>query len=282
MLSLIFPIIAILWAKLWTLFDKINFNKTNFHPSKQIFLVFVVMFLCSILWFFIIWEKVPEFSLELYWLVLLIIFLSFFQNYFQFHGISKKDLQVREPISLLWPLITAWLWYVIFPSERELKYIVAIFLALLVLYAFNFKKNFKVSFDKGIIFIFLWVLFGAVIENIFKYLLLFIWPEYLLLLRSAGILILLLVFKQVLISKKHFPIKWIKFWLIAWFFYFAGHLARLYSIQELWLNLTVLLLFLGPVLIFFFSFFILKEKVELKNIISSFLILSIVLGTIII
>jgi drug/metabolite transporter (DMT)-like permease len=131
------------------------------------------------------------------------------------------------------------------------------------------------------LFIFGGVFTSAILANIYKYGLNIISPELLLTLRTAWILLLLLLFKQVIISKKSFPIKALKLWFLSGFFYFIWHLARLYSIQELWLNLTILLLFLGPIFIFFFSFFILKEKVELKNIISSFLILLVVIVTII-
>lgn len=281
MFNLIFPIVAIVWEKLWNTFDKINFNKTNLKPSNQIFLVFIMMFLGAIIWFFVTWEKLPNFSIKLWLLIFVIIGISFFQNIFQFHWISKKDLQTREPIILLNPIITAGISYIIFPSEREYKYIIAIVLAILVLYIFKFRKNFKIDFDRWFLLIFLWVTCSAILANMYKFWLQIITPELLLVLRTSGILLLLLLCNQVLINRKNFPINALNIWFISWFFYFAWHLARLYSIQELWLNLTVLLLFLWPVFMFLFSFFILKEKVEFKNIISSFLILFIIICTVI-
>jgi hypothetical protein len=46
------------------------------------------------------------------------------------------------------PIITVGIAYVIFPSEREEKYIIAILLSILILYIFNFRKKIKISFDK--------------------------------------------------------------------------------------------------------------------------------------
>ena len=282
MFNFLFPLIAIIWEKLWNSFDKINFNKTKIKPQNQIFLVFIVMFLWAIVWFIVKWEKIPNFSLELFVMILVIIFISFFQNIFQFNWISKKDLQAREPIITLAPIITACIAYIVFPSEREEKYIIAILLSILILYIFHFKKSFKITFDRWILLIFGWVITSAVLANIYKYGLNIISPELLLTFRTAWILLLLLLFKQVIITKKDFSNKALKLWLLSGCFYFIWHLTRLYSIKILWLNLTILLLFLWPVFIFLFSFFILKEKIEMKNIISSFLILGVVIGTIVI
>jgi hypothetical protein len=48
MFNFIFPVIAMLWEKLWNSFDKISFNKKYITASNQMFLVFVAMFLWSI------------------------------------------------------------------------------------------------------------------------------------------------------------------------------------------------------------------------------------------
>lgn len=280
MFNFLFPIISILWEALWNTFDKINFNKTKLKAQNQMFLVFLIMAFGSSLTFIFWWNKIPQFSLMLIFLIISIVLISFFQNIFQFHWISKKDLQTREPIISLQPIITVVIAYIIFPSEREIKYILAIILSVLVLYFFKFRWNLKISFDKGILQIFLWVFTASILANLYKFTLWIVSPEFLTICRTIGILIMLILFKQVVLNKSNFNTKQIKYWFLAWFFYFIWALANLYSIKELWLTFTILLLFLWPVFVFLFSFFILKEKVEIKNIISSIIILFIVIITI--
>lgn len=280
MFNFLFPIISILWEALWNTFDKINFNKTKLKAQNQMFLVFLVMAFGSSLTFIFWWNKIPQFSLMLIFLIISIVLISFFQNIFQFHWISKKDLQTREPIISLQPIITVVIAYIIFPSEREIKYILAIILSVLVLYFFKFRWNLKISFDKGILQIFLWVFTASILANLYKFTLWIVSPEFLTICRTIGIVIMLILFKQIVLNKSNFNTKQIKYWFLAWFFYFIWALANLYSIKELWLTFTILLLFLWPVFVFLFSFFILKEKVEIKNIISSIIILFIVIITI--
>ncbi|MDD4151004.1 MAG: EamA family transporter [Candidatus Gracilibacteria bacterium] len=280
MFNFLFPIISILGEALGNTFDKINFNKTKLKAQNQMFLVFLIMAFGSSLTFIFGGNKIPQFSLMLIFLIISIVLISFFQNIFQFHGISKKDLQTREPIISLQPIITVVIAYIIFPSEREIKYILAIILSVLVLYFFKFRGNLKISFDKGILQIFLGVFTASILANLYKFTLGIVSPEFLTICRTIGILIMLILFKQVVLNKSNFNTKQIKYGFLAGFFYFIGALANLYSIKELGLTFTILLLFLGPVFVFLFSFFILKEKVEIKNIISSIIILFIVIITI--
>ncbi len=284
MFNFIFPILSILLENLWNIFDKLNFNITKIKPANQIFLVLSVLLIWAVSVSVFMWTKIPYFSFELILMISIIILLSFFQNLFQFYWVKKKDLQAIEPLKALWPLITSVIAFFTFPSEREIKYIIAIFLAILILIIFNYnyQKSKRIKIKTWTLLILWSIICSWILTNTYKFVLNTITPELLVIFRTAWIVILLPLFWVVKINKKSFSKKSLKIGLIAWIFHFLWHLTKLYSIKILGLNFTILLIFLWPVFIFFFSFFILKEKVETKNIISSFLILLIVVFTILI
>jgi hypothetical protein len=62
--------------------------------------------------------------------------------------------------------------------------------------------------------------------------------------------------------------------------YIIGNLSRLYSIQYLGLNFTILVLLLGPGLIYMASSLVLNEEVRLKQVATSTVLLMIIIWTV--
>jgi drug/metabolite transporter (DMT)-like permease len=92
--------------------------------------------------------------------------------------------------------------------------------------------------------------------------------------RVVGVLILLLLVTKISYKFKNNKTKVLG--SLAGVFYFIGVIAYLLSIKHLGLNLTIILLFLHPVLTYFLSAEILKEKLNFRRMISNILLLIVV------
>jgi drug/metabolite transporter (DMT)-like permease len=234
------------------------------------------MFVGIVLFILFFQDPLPKTNLFLVVLLLVMIFISLYQNIFEAKGIKLKELSFRESITGIEPIIAGSLAFLIFPSEREIKYLVGIILGGLILYFGNRKKKHKFSLDKGTLYLFLAISFAAILSNIYKFGLETISPNFIFFFRIGGVLLFLIFFKHAN-RIKDVESKGKKMALLSGIFYLAGSLANLYSIQKLGLNLTILIMMLGPALIYVFSFTLLKEKFQLKRIIMSILLLSLVL-----
>jgi drug/metabolite transporter (DMT)-like permease len=278
---IIYPFLALFGEKLGKTINKYNFRKNKTNSFQEIFLNFLTMFVVTVIFTLFFSNKPFEINFTLFFLLIAMIVISFLQNVFEFNGVSKKDLCFREPISNLQPLIASFMAFVIFPSEREIKYVFAIILGVLIWYFFSRKKDQKINFDKGTLFIFGGVIFSAILVNIYKFGLETLLPEYIYLVRIAGVIFLLLMFKGKFIFSNFQP-KGINLGILGGIFYSLGFLTRLYSIMFLGLNFTLVVLLMGPVLVYLFSYFFLKEKISKKQLFASGLITSIVLITVLI
>ncbi len=279
-MSLLYPIIGVIGEVFGKVSDKFNFKRNKIKPTQEIFLVFLIMVIGTICFMVITKTELPVFSVTLFFLIILIILISFFQNIFEFNAVKTKDLSFREPFVNLQPVITSFLAFIIFSSEREIKYLIAIVLGTIILYIGNFEKKQRFNLDKGTVYIILAILFSAILSNIYKFGLEIISPEILLFVRVAGVLILLILIKQITfegLNKKK-----ITTGTYAGIFYLIGNLASLYSIKYLGLNFTIMILLLGSALTYILSHIILKEKILLRRIITSILLLILVVVTTII
>jgi drug/metabolite transporter (DMT)-like permease len=207
-------------------------------------------------------------------LIALIIAVSFGQNFFDYVGLSAKDLSLREPINNLGPILTSFLAYALFPSERKIKYIIAICIGVIILYIGSADRKLRLRLDKGTIYLFLGVVCSATLANVYKSGLKTIAPTYLLLFRAAGVLLLTrLFFKPNLKSLKKSQIA---LGVGSGCIYIVGNLTQLYSIKYLGLDFTIMILLLGPGLIYIGSSLVLKEKVQRRQIITSALLVLII------
>lgn len=273
-MSILQPLIAIIGESIAKTIDKLNFNKNKIKPTQLIFLIFSGMFIGLISFILITQESFPILDIKLVSLILLMIIFSLAQNIFDFTGISSKNLSFREPINNFEPIMASFIAFILFPSEREIKIIVAIIIGAIVLYLGNSDKKLDLKLDKGTICLFLAMICSAILVSIYKFGLEFISPSYLFIFRVSGILLILPLLKKI--NFKELSTTQISYGLFSGFIYFGGFIFRLFSIKNLGLNFTILILLLGPALTYFLSKIILKEKIQFKKIVISFILILII------
>jgi drug/metabolite transporter (DMT)-like permease len=277
-MNFFYPILSIITEVTAKAIDKFNFKIHKINYKQLIFLAFSIRGLAIFLLIVFLRIRFPELNFSLTTLLLIIVLVSFLQNIFEFKGLSFKDLSYRQPISDFQPILASFLAFLIFSSEREIKYVIAICFGSIILYWLNFQKNIH-NIDKGTWYILIGVFFQALLSNLYKLSLNSISPEYIILFRTLGVLILLLIFTKV--NLRTVTPKQCKFGFISGILYLIGSLAALYSIKLFGLQFSILILMLNPIFLYWLSFLFLKEKIELKKVISSFALVCLVIATII-
>jgi drug/metabolite transporter (DMT)-like permease len=220
-------------------------------------------------------QPIPSITLATAGLIIFMVIVSFGQNFFDYEGMHTKNLSLREPINNFQPVLAAFLAYLLFPSERNNKYIIAILAGAVILYISNANRKLRLEIDKGTIYLFLAAVASAILASIYKVGLEHASPFYMLLFRSIGVLLLIgLFFKpRPRDIKKAQAI----FGIGSGILYIIGNLLQLYSIQHLGLNFTIMILMLGPTLIYAGSALVLEEKVLPKQIVASVMLLAIII-----
>ena len=277
-MGIIQPLIAIAGESIAKTIDKLNFNKNKIKPAQLIFIIFSGMFISLISFILITQESFPILDLKLVGLISLMIIFSLAQNIFDFTGISSKNLSFREPINNFEPIMASFIAFILFPSEREIKIIIAIIIGAIVIYLGNSDKKLNLKLDKSTIYLFLAMICSAILVSIYKFGLEFISPSYLFIFRVSGILLLLPLLRKINFNKMN--TSQISYGLFSGFIYFGGFLFRLFSIKNLGLNFTILILLLGPALTYFLSKIILKERIQFKKIVISIILILIIVLTI--
>lgn len=277
-MDFIYPVLSVAGESIGKTVDKLNYNKNKIKPRELVFLLFATMTASLLAFSFITHQPLPAVSLGLGVLVVIMIVISFGQNFFDYVGLSTKNLSLREPINNFEPILASALAYALFPSERNIKYMVAIFIGVIILYLGSADRKLKLSLDKGIIYLFLAMACSAILASVYKFGLETVSPTYLLLFRTAGVLLLTwLFFKPHL---KSLGRKQITFGVGSGFIYILGNLSKLYSIQYLGLNLTIMVLLLGPAIVYMCCSVVLKEGVQLKQLATSAALLMIIIWAI--
>lgn len=269
------PLLAVFSESIAKTIDKANYNKNKIKPRELLFLLFTTMALGTGLFLAFTDQDLPVLSLGLVGLIALVIIISFAQNLFDYIGLSTNNLSLREPIINFQPILAGFLAYLLFPSERNIQYLVAIVLGVAVIYFGSSQRRFKLQFDRGVVYLFLGTVCSAILVNVYKLGLETIPAPYIFLFRSTGVLLLLLLFFKPNLKKLNG--NRIKLGVGSGLLYIVGSISQLYSIQYLGLNFTILLLLLGPGLIYIASSFVLKEKVTRKQIATSVALLAIII-----
>jgi drug/metabolite transporter (DMT)-like permease len=271
----LYPLISVLSESIAKTIDKANYNKNKIKPRELLFLLFLTMSAGTGVSLLFIDQTFPALSLSVVALLTLVIVISFGQNFFDYVGLSTKNLSLREPIINLQPIFASFLAYILFPSERNIKYIVAIILGVAIMYIGSSRRKFKLTLDKGILYLFTGTVCSAILVNIYKLGLETIPALYLLLFRTAGVLLLLRLFFRP--NLKSLTSNQVGLGVGSGLIYIAGNLGQLYSIQYLGLNLTILLLMIGPGVIYLASSLVLKEKVQYRQVATSAALLTVII-----
>lgn len=274
-MSFLYPLLSVVSEAFGKTIDKLNYQKNKIQPNQLLFLLFGTIVTGLLVPAVFIHQSAPKMSVAFIGLVIFMIVVSFCQNFFDYVGLRTKNLSLREPINNFQPILAGFLAYVLFPSERNPKYIIAILIGTAILYVANSNRRLRFEFDAGTIYLFLGVVCSAVLSSVYKLGLESVSPFYLLLIRAVGVLLLVWLFFRPNLKnlQKNQTILGIGSGLL----YLIANLAELYSIKYLGLNLTIMVLMLGPAIIYMGSFVVLKEKVLPKQIVASVALLSVIL-----
>lgn len=283
-MAFLMAISAMIMANGGNVLSKKNFKETKVSWNDHIFWVFIIFTTLSGFVNHFYWWNYWTIDGEYIFMMFAFILVSMLMNISQFEWIKKTTIQEREPIISLTPLITIIIAFAIFPSEREIKYVIAIVLAMIVVYYFNIKWKswLKINFKHIVNWWIFWVILEAlskwVLMNFYKYWTWNISAEFMVFSRSFWMLVIMILIWMV--TRETIKTKWKNLWMFAWWLYFLWHFINLHIIENVGVIFTVMLWLLWPVVSYSFSYLFLKEKIEKKNVISSFLIISIILITV--
>ncbi len=272
-MSLIFPVgAAILQAASYTL-DKVVLSVKKITYKTYVGLSFPLIFLITLLIFFIF---KPPLSLSLlsgkfFYLILFSVVLTIITNLIFYRALDAEKLSEIETLSLTGNITLIIFTSFIFASERNP---LVIFLALIasssVIWSHWRKDHLQIA-KKTKLYL-LWTLlispFGAIIIKI----ILTAWNPISFELVRTGLVALILgpLFlryeKKASLKAFLLLIATNALTTIAWIFYF-------FSFQKLGIIQTVLIFSLQPLLVYFASIFLLKEKFHWKKFTSFFIIL---------
>lgn len=274
-MNIAYPLLAILGESFGKTVDKLNFNKNRIAPNQLIFLLFSTM--VAGLSVALVFAEVPFPSIPagIGILIAAMIAISSASNFFDFKGLSTTNLSVRQPIANFQPILASFLAYLIFPSERDPKYILAIVAGSAILYLINSDRRLKLKVDRGVIYLTLAMVCSAVLQSVYKLGLESVAPMYLLLFRAAGVLVFSILFLKLNLPSLNK--KQVGYGVGAGLLYLLGNLGELYSIHSLGLNATILILLLGPALVYLLCALVLREKVLFRQVAGSAALLLIVI-----
>lgn len=269
-----FPIISAASLAIAYVIDKLILNKFPMTSKDFTSILFVFMSLfCLPLIFF---SDFKDINLLLIWALLLTIILSALQNYLLYVSLNNRDLSALQPINNSEPIVIALSSFIIFPDERNPLILLLVFITTItvILSSIDFKKwsKNKIKFDKYALILIGSVFISALTFILYKYTLSYISPVTLYVIRVFWVTILLyLLFKPKLSSLNKWKSSLI--WMSA-LFYSLSAITQYFAISKVGIIMTVLSLALMPIIVYFSSYFILKEKVTITQIISSIIIMS--------
>lgn len=271
---MLFSLFAILGESMAKTIDKFNYNKTNIKPAYLIFLIFIGMFICLVLFVFITKEPLPLLNIRLASLIIIMIIVSYLQNICDFKGLKCNKLSFREPINNFEPILASFIAFLLFSAERNLNILYAIIIGSFILYIGNVNRKITYKIKRESIYLLFAMIFSAVLVNIYKYGLEYVSPTYLFLFRVSGIIIILPLLNRI--NFRNFKLEQVSYGLFSGIIYFGGFLFKLLSIKLIGLNITILILLLGSMVTYFLSIIILKEKLQLNKITISISLISII------
>lgn len=270
-MEFLFPLVSIVSEATAKTIDKLNFSTTRISPNYLMRLVFLGMAGSLLVYVLITSKPLPDFSLAAVGFVVLIALVSFAGNVFDYLSLKSDDLSLRESMLGFEPILAGLFGYLFFASERNPVLLPAFLLSAVVVYFGTHQRRLGKRQTKGMFYLLLAVILYALLPSVYKLTLPYVSPEYIALFRVAAILLLASLLLPVRHRKRHSKktVRQIAFGLGSGVIYAVGTVTSLYAIQTLGVAQTMLLLTLGPALIYFSGYFILKEKERKGEIISS-------------
>jgi drug/metabolite transporter (DMT)-like permease len=215
---------------------------------------------------------------------MLVVFFSILANLLIFYSLKRKDVTELEPIRLMQPLFTVTLAFIlsffsiVYSAERKYSILILALIASIALIAGHIKKNHLVL-NKYIIAALLGSFFFAVELVISKVILPYYSSLTFYFLRC--LLIFLITFFIFHPSIGPIKNKTKLLFFLSGIIWVAYRYLLYYGYLNLGIVFTTTLFILAPVFIFLFARIFLKEKIKLKHIIVSIIIILCVVAAII-
>lgn len=256
--------------------NKIILSKNKVPVNRYIPILFVWLSIITAIflprWGWINWE---EFLTTKYIvLFVLMIVVACFHNVYYYRGIQKEDIHEFELIMLLSPLVTIVLAEIFLPSERDISVFIAGIVASVALIATRFRHHHLKIGKTAWLTIMAMVLisFEAIL---IKEVLYVISPVSLYFIRTAIIAVIFLTLYRpniAKISKEVYAMM-----IITAVFGVVQMVLKLYGFVNIGVVGTTMILILGPLMVFVFSFFYFKEKLYKRDIVAAVVVVAMIL-----
>lgn len=273
------PILSSVFESSANIVDKLNLNKQKISGRLFTSLLFLFMgiFSLPLLYFF----KPTTISLLPVITIVGIVIASALQNFLFYVALSNKNLSHLEPIRNSEPIITILLAFLIYPSERHsLILLLGVITTLALIYSHlgkNDLKKIEFTFDKYSSLVLFSMLLSSILNIVYKYILGYVSPIFLYAVRAVAVAIILFILFRPKVSTIK-PAQ-LGFFIFSAILYSLSAVIRYYSIGELGISLTIIVLTISPATIYLFSPIFLKEKLSFNRIIGSIIIIMCVLAT---
>ena len=226
---------------------------------------------------FFFWKISPEaYLLKNLFVFFLIIFFSILANLFTFVALKRENLTILEPIRLMQPLFTILLAFImsfffqIYYLERNYSILILGIVASTTLVLSHVQKH-HLIFDKYITSALLGSLFFAIELVLSKFILQYYNSFTFYFLRC---LIIFFITWMIFRPKFKADKKTSLFILLTGIIWVIYRIILYYGYEVYGIVFTTILFILTPVFIYIFAKIFLKEKIALRNIISSIIIVA--------
>jgi drug/metabolite transporter (DMT)-like permease len=279
-MDFLYPLIAVVSDSASQTVERLNFRKHSISATYLMWVVFTGMFGSLLIYVTLTGKPLPQFTIGLIGLLVLIALVSFIANIFDYLSLKADDITLRQPMLSFEPILAGLFGYIFFPSERKPAFLIALILSLAVVHFGLHRRRLGRVQSRGIGYLFMAIVCYALLPSIYKKTLPHMSPEFIAFFRVSAILLLTTIFMPIKFDLK--PSNKVFLGLLAGIFNAVGAVTSLYAFEKLGVVQTSLLLVLAPVLIYISGFFVLREKIHMGELVSSFCLAIIVIGSTII
>lgn len=279
------PILGAILEGAGTIIDKTVIIKHKINYKNYTVYGFLALVLVMLPFTFFIWEIKPEaHSISNLLIFAAVILFSISANIFTFYSLKRKEISELEPIRLMQPLFIVLLAFVlsfffsIYSTERKYSILILALIASIALVASHVKKHHLV-FNKYIIAALLGSLFFAIELVISRTILPYYSSLTFYFLRCLFIFLITgLIFHP---SIKSLENKTKLLMLLSGIIWISYRLILYYGYLTIGIVFTTMLFILGPIFIFLFARIFLKEKILLRHVIASAIIVACIIVAVI-
>lgn len=269
-------------------FLAVVFDALTLIITKRVFVKFRALDYKSFAWWLFVWIIViglllspwlavmrPEAAQPYYlWLLLALAFLAANYNLLYYFGLEHEKVSKIEPFLLFNPLVAIVVASLFYADERSWHvYLAAAVASLALMWSHVDHQHLKLS--RPILAILGFALLHGFEAVVIKQLLAVYSPLALYLMRCIVIAVFLWVVEKGKISR--ISLRQVPYFILIAVSAMATSVFVYSAYQGIGIGLTMAVLFLSPILIYFLCVLYLREKLKLKNVISSAVIVGVII-----